>query len=364
MYLLKSTALKTGVYNYFIVKFMMSTSVKSKLWGLLAVVLCVALAPLAHAQLRRGENKAVTYEQYYDDPDNINTLFVMFQPAYGELFVGNVNLGFGMEVQYHMKKDKKFDFRAHARKVYSRKFDFERDVAEKNSTLDNLPNIFNYFEGGITYRVKDFTESGTTRLILISKSRRKKWAALVPQHIVVPAQVRKIYGARLGGFAYTTTTDLDRLIEEDGVVLADSLGNMLATSNDQSLFLNLQAQGVYVGASLSIIRNIAVKPDRNYSPTVNDLIWNAYFDVLIAPSISVDDPIQNGIPFSAENVELSQIGARLGMEGKFNRELGWAYNAEIGMRPSVTGRSFYALVKVSFPVYSSEQNYEKEAFSR
>jgi len=329
------------------------------------VVLCVLCTSLVQAQGRRGENQSVTYEEYYDDPENINSLFAMFQPAYGELFVSNVNLGFGLEVQYHMKKDKKFDFRGHARKVYSRKFDFERDVAEKNSQLDNLPNIFNYYEFGATYRIKDGLESGTTKMILYRKSYAgNKWAARVPQHIRIPSQVRKIYGARLGAFAYKTTTDLDRIMEEDGVTLADSLGNLLVAEDDESLYLNVSAQGIYVGGSLSIIRNVAVKPDRNYSATVNDLIFNAYFDIMSAPSISVEDPIQNGMPFSAENIELSQIGGRIGMEGKFNRELGWAYNAEVGMRPSVSGRTFYALVKISFPVYSSEQNYEKESFSR
>jgi len=103
----------------------------------------------------RNDKNAVTYEQIYDEPYAVNKLFVALQPVYGELFVANVNAGFGAEAHYYFQD--KADFRAHFRKTYSRKFfDFARDLAMDNSVLDNRAQVFNYFELGGTYHIKDF----------------------------------------------------------------------------------------------------------------------------------------------------------------------------------------------------------------
>ena len=48
----------------------------------------------------RTDKNAVTYEQIYDEPYAVNKLFVALQPIYGELFVANVNAGFGAEAHY------------------------------------------------------------------------------------------------------------------------------------------------------------------------------------------------------------------------------------------------------------------------
>src|SRR5882757_6255887 len=108
----------------------------------------IFLAPLlfcfsAFSQGDRKDKTAVTYEEIYDEPYSVNKLFVQFQPMYGELFVTNVNAGFGGEVTYYYQD--KADFHAHFRKTYSQKFfDFNRDLAEKTSDLDNGTQIFNY----------------------------------------------------------------------------------------------------------------------------------------------------------------------------------------------------------------------------
>src|SRR3954470_23350260 len=100
----------------------------------------IFLAPLffslpAFSQGERKDKTAVTYEELYDEPYSINKLFVQFQPLYGELFVANVNAGFGLEASYYYKD--KADFRASFRKTYSRKFfDFSRDLSLNNSDVD------------------------------------------------------------------------------------------------------------------------------------------------------------------------------------------------------------------------------------
>src|SRR3989337_3633935 len=84
----------------------------------------------------RSDNTAVTYEEIYDEPYAVNKLFIALQPLYGELFVTNVNAGFGAEAHYYFQD--KADFRAHFRTTYSRQFfDLTRDVALNNSQMDN-----------------------------------------------------------------------------------------------------------------------------------------------------------------------------------------------------------------------------------
>ena len=51
----------------------------------------------------RKDKVPVTYEELYDEPYAINKLFVQFQPMYGELFVSNINAGFGLEATYFLK---------------------------------------------------------------------------------------------------------------------------------------------------------------------------------------------------------------------------------------------------------------------
>src|SRR5690606_26660350 len=154
------------------------------------------------AQGERKDMTAVTYEEIYDEPYSVNKLFVHFQPLYGELFVTNVNAGFGLEANYYHAD--KADFKAHFRKTYTEEFyDFSRYLASKNSDVANEPAVFTYFELGGTYHIKDFEESSKTKMFLYKNSYRgDRWASRVPLEAEVPCKVRKIYGARIGGITW------------------------------------------------------------------------------------------------------------------------------------------------------------------
>lgn len=303
-----------------------------------------------------ADGGTITYEEIYDAPYEINRLFVHFQPLYGELFVTNVNVGFGLEVNYYLKD--KFDFKAHARKAYTKTTDFARDVAEKNSDVGNIPDVYNYFELGATYHIVDREEDTETKVILYSdRFKGNKWAARVPEYIKVPSKVRKIYGARLGGIAYNSSSDLNRAMDKQEVVLEGLDENV-------QVFGNVDVKGLYIGGSLGTIKNFAIKPDKGYGVLSSDLIFNAFIDVVIAPSVHVEDIIYQGTTYAADAIKTSMLGARIGMEGKFNRELGWAYGAEIGYRPGIANRGTFILLKISLPVYGTSIDNRKEAFGK
>ncbi|MGK7394022.1 MAG: hypothetical protein ACNS62_05600 [Candidatus Cyclobacteriaceae bacterium M3_2C_046] len=323
------------------------------------------------SQLRKSSAAPPTYEELYDAPYEINKLFVQFQPLYGELFTTNVNMGFGLQAQYFW--DDKMDFQAHFRKAYAQPFDFTRDVAEKNKDdfQGYTPNIYSYYELGATYHIKDTEQDTETKFILYSKRYKgNKWAAKVPDHIKAPTKVRKIIGARLGGTAYTTAFDLKRTLDDQGVALMPMDSSSAAIDPEAHLFGNMNAAGLYVGASLTLIKNVAIKFDKTYGIATSDLIFTGFFDILMMPSMTIEnilykkDAISPFTEFSSENLKTNMFGFRAGIDGKFNRELSWGYGLEVGYRPSVQTKSMYAMFKISFPVFSTTLSHEVEAFGK
>ena len=331
----------------------------------------------------RSDKTAVTYEEIYDEPYAVNKLFIGIQPLYGELFVTNVNAGFGMEAQYYYQD--KADFRAQFRKTYSSKFfDHSRELALKNSALDNRAQVFNYFEIGGTYHLSDFEEASKTKMVLYKKSYKgNKWASRVPLNAEIPAKVRKIYGLRAGGIFWSSSTDLTRAMTHQGLSnqdLKDSEGNGLPETRVNgnleeplNVYSNIASSNVYLGGSMAWIRNVAISFD-NYEEGVDDLMLTAFVDLIYSPTLTVDDVVYTNTDasagatgtrtYSVSPLKIQSFGARVGIDGRFNRAFSWAYGGEIGYRPSLQGRTFYALIKVSFPVFGSSLDYKVESFEK
>lgn len=343
------------------------------------VLLCVcSLSALAQGE--RRDKGAVTFEELYDEPYAVNKLFVGFQPLYGDVFATNVNAGFGIEAAYYYQD--KADFRVHYRRPYSSTFyDLNSDLADKNGNSSNQPSTFSYLELGGTYHFKDVEETSKTRMVLYRNSYKgNKWAGRVPLKAEVPAKVRKIYGARLGAIAWSSTVDLNRLMEkqdltnnnlvsDEGMIIPETFLDNLGRTQQVRVFSNLASTGLYVGGSISWFRNVAVAFD-SYEEAVDDALLTLYFDIMYAPSLKLDDvdyfdPTQNqSFVYSVDAIKTSALGFRLGIDGKFNRTLSWAYGGELGYRPSVQGRQFFAMFKISFPVFGTNLDYKVESFGK
>jgi len=345
------------------------------------ILILLAVPFIASAQTQK-EKPAVTYEELYDEPFSINKLFIGFQPLYGELFATNVNAGFGVEASYYQKD--KFDIKANFRKTYSSEFyDYNRQSSLRSqstpsvpgSSISDKPQAFNYYELGGTYHIKDFDQDSKTKMILYKKSLRgDRWAATVPLHAEIPCKVRKIYGARLGAIIWNSTADLSRALSHQGLKnddLKTSAGVPLdSTYNDgygQSkklgVFGNIHSTNIYVGGSLTWIRNVAVSFDK-YDDGVDDGILTVFFDIMFAPSLVLDPVTYNNQKYSTSAIKTSTIGVRAGIDGKFNRTLGWAYGGEFGYRPTISGQGFFAMFKISFPLYSTNLDYKVESFGK
>lgn len=347
---------------------------------MLVLPVLVLLAASAFGQTQPKDKQAVTYEELYDEPFSINKLFVGFQPLYGELFATNPNAGFGIEAQYY--HNDKFDIKAHFRKTYSSEFfDFNRNASllKQNSSLagasiSDRPVTFSYYEIGGTYHIKDFDQDSKTKMVLYRKSfKGDRWASTVPLHAEIPCKVRKIYGARLGAILWSSTADLTAAMKKQGltnVSLLTSSGTPLPSSylengqnKDLSVFGNMNTTSIYVGGSLSWIRNVAVNFDK-YDDGVDDGMMTVFFDIQVAPSQTLDPVTYLGNQYSTKPIKTNMLGMRAGIEGKFNRTLGWSYGGEFGYRPSIKGQGFYAMFKIAFPLYSTNLDNKVESFGK
>jgi len=163
-----------------------------------------------------GLDKNVQYETIYDDPYDINKLFLWIQPVYGEVYSTNTNLGFGLGVDYYLKDI--MDFQLGFRTPYSQATDLMRDAATKNSDALNDPKRFYFVELGLNYHVVDKKQSSKAKFVLFSKNFKKynKWETMVPESIFVPINIRKIWGVRLGGTAYQSTFEVNRVVGQPG----------------------------------------------------------------------------------------------------------------------------------------------------
>ncbi len=308
-----------------------------------------------------NSNRSVTYDILYDDPYDINRLFVHIQPVYAELFMTNVNIGFGIEGEYYLKDQ--FNFNMHYRKAYGPQFDFMRDVAEKNSDALNSPKKFHFAEFSATYHIIDREKATTSKFVLYSDRYRElnRWETMVPETIKAPATMRQIYGVRLGGINYQSAIDVNSIIKNQDEFSLDTL-------NGLSVYSNLSSFGIFVGGTMHLIKNIALEFDQTYEQVSNDLIFNVYADILFSPFMEVDDiyyrlsPIDEERMVTSDIIKLNSFGGRAGLKGKFNRELSFGYNIEIGYRPGIRGDNIYFLGKVSFPLIGSKLEKEVEAF--
>ena len=343
---------------------------------ILIILISYSFVFTADAQFRRrSENKTVTYEVMYNDPYDINKLFVGITPAYGDIHVTNITSGFGLDAIYYLKD--KMHFKAHARMPYFIGSDFARNAAQKNG-FDPQSRSRTYFfaEASASYHIWDKEQESESLIPLYSKNYQgAEWAAKVPKRAPIPNKRREILFARLGGVYYETTSELSRAISSQGVVVnpvgeTEQSPNSITGETEDAVFGNVLGAGVSVGGGFTWIKNFAAKPDKTYEELVDDHVFSTFMDLFIFPMVTVENFFHQPagatqfFEYDASTINTFMFGGRIGIDGHFNRTLGWGYGAEIGMRPGLQKRGFYGLLKITFPMYGTKLDYNVEAFGR
>jgi hypothetical protein len=160
------------------------------------------------------------------------------------------------------------------------------------------------------------------------------------------------------------------LINAENVGLPTTYINPKGQVQDFEVYSNIYSTSIYAGASLAWFRNVAVNFDK-YEEGVDDGMLTVFFDLQYAASLKMDpvyySPNPATTPYEAHStkpVKLSPFGFRAGIDGKFNRTLSWAYGGEIGLRPSIKGQTFYAMFKITFPLFGTSLDYNVETFGK
>jgi hypothetical protein len=200
-----------------------------------------------------------------------------------------------------------------------------------------------------------------------------KWASRVPLQTEVPSKVRKIYGGRLGAIAWYSSTSLNGALHKQNLTNADLVNDsgeglpLTYVSNGKTntfnVFSNVNSAAVYLGGSITRIRNVAVAFD-NYEGGLDDGILTFYFDILYAPLVKVENVQYNDVNYYVSALKMNPLGFRIGMDGKFNRTLSWGYGGEIGYRPSIKGRSFYTMFRIAMPMFGTNLENKVESFGK
>lgn len=305
------------------------------------------------------KSNALKYTVTYDDPYDIKKLFIHFQPIVGDISALNVVGGFGLEANYYYKD--MLDFEFSGRSTYGSRFDIAQDAANKNASNENVISNYFYADMGGTYHILDQTKESQSKVLLYSKRLKgTEWAATVPKNALIKNTVREIVGGRAGVMAYTTATNLNTVLAKQELELFYNDGSPVLADD---LYTNVFSYGFYLGGSMSWFKNFAVTFESRWEPNGDDLLMTTYLDVLYSPGITIDDLLIGGETVALDDVKQAPLGFRAGLKGKFNRNLGWGYGVESGLRPGVQKSGFFFTFKLSFPIYGTKLEQTVEAIN-
>jgi hypothetical protein len=212
----------------------------------------------------------------------------------------------------------------------------------------------------------DRSISTKSKFILYSKNFLKfnRWKTMVPEYVYVPSNLRRIFGIRLGGSAYQSAFDVEKVLDKQNM----SLEHVIPSIDTQlSFYSNINSQGFYIGGSMELIKNIAINFENLYDQTANDLMFTVFVDLLMHPFTTIETISYRESGMSLEYIsndiiDSNLFGFRAGIKGKFNRAIGFGYSVETGIRPGIRGKGFYLMGVFSVPVFGFRLNKEASAF--
>ena len=341
-------------------------------FGLIAVVTLAGSLGFAQAQLDSlfmpVKTDSLGTSILFDRPDDLRDLSVGVQPIYGELSGTGNSAGFGLDVRYRAWK--RIEASVQFRKSWSARFhDQARDDARRNSNTGNglVPILF--FETGLVLKVASRRIHDSIPVPLrpkewsnASSSARKngmRQASSFPAEIRnkwVPSQRFTSWGLR-GGFIYwQTVLDVTRALDRQGKLNAE-IQLPEEFTDDQGFvrpfraFSSMNTTAFYAGMQFSSIRNLAVAFD-DYEVVSRDAGFTLYADLLFTARQTIADVRFDGNRLALDALVRNGMGFRAGFDVRHDRDIGYAFGAEFGVRPGPAQGCQYMVLKVSLPVFS------------
>lgn len=339
------------------------------------------LAPvLAFCQVEEAvPSNAVNYKTIQDDPKDLDYLWLLVQPFTVDAGAMNLMVGSGLDLYYRPKSHVELSLGLRGN-VFNA-FDLHRDAAQKGATIITqqskreqsalvLTQSFSrnyHFELGGTYFLWDRVADGAAKIHLSEGNQPEKIINSEP--ILVDAKRWQRLGIRMGVHTEAMTISLAQAIDRQNLSWKGSAGTILSKAgtksisgfstptNNNEIYTNFYSTGIYLGGAFSTSKNISLKTDR-YGIVAQNSILSFYGDLIFNPFIQVADVHtrevggSNTETFSGKELKTNSLGARVGLDLRFNQKMYYALGLETGIRPSLQGQGFYGLLKVSFPAFS------------
>ena len=325
--------------------------------------------------------RSVNYKTVFDDPYDINQLWIMFSPLAVNASGSNLMLGFDLRTRFFLGS--KVQLTAGYNGPWSRNTDHTRNLAMQNASVNwrelgerrdktaDLTNRFIAFtsaEVGGQFHLIDKEKKSTSKIMLTSKKARVMEFSSA-DFITVNSKNRQIWSARAGAQLYGATVPLNRIIKAQNVTLQADNGLTLrpdgkticpdgteSNLGSNQLFTSMQYISGSVGGGFSLIRNVSIKADK-FGNLANNICLNAFADVMFAPNVQLADlQVQRTgggqSVVSVSDIKVNKLGFRAGFDVFYNQDLFYAFGAEMGMRPGLAGDQFYFAGRFSFPALS------------
>lgn len=354
-------------------------------WFLKAVIGVLAAWLAASASMAQVSNpisaRVINYKTVFDDPYDINQVWLHFSPLAVNASAANMNLGFAIGTRVFALPN--LQIQAGFQSPYGRPMDHSRNLAEKSamvkwragqdrrdrtSAQGNSFVPFMNLELGGQYHIVDKEKKSTSRVMLTSKKARVMEFSNV-DYITVNSRNRHIWSARFGGQLYASTVSLNGPMRKQNLSLTTESGlamrpdgstvapdGLASLTPGNQLFSNLQYAGFYVGGAYTLIRNVSIKADK-FGNLANNIIVTGYADILGAPAPMLDDVLLKKASGGYDRAKtdafkINKAGFRTGFDVFYNQDLFYSFGGEVGYRPALKGQRMYVMGRFSFPALS------------
>ena len=358
----------------------MPKSMNMKVW-VMAVAL-LALAGQVRAQLSNPiSNRVINYKTVFDDPYDINQLWIGISPL--SAYVSGTNMALGFSLTTRIMLGSKAQINGVYQGSYGKGLDQVRFLAEKNGGINYRSGLerrdrtiaqnnnfvpFTHLELGGQYAIADREVKGTSKIMLTSKKARVMEFTNV-DYVVVNSKTRHIWAARAGAKLFGSAVILNPAMKKQNLSLKATDGTTLmpngstvsadgATSRGtgNQLFSNLQYIGAYVGGSYTRINNVTIKADK-FGNLANNVAFTAYSDFIVAPKpilteVQLESATGPTNKVDVSGLKVNKLGFRTGFDIFYNQDLHYSVGAEVGYAPGLRNQRLYMMARFSFPTFS------------
>ena len=234
-----------------------------------------------------------------------------------------------------------------------------------DNPLTNRFIAFTSAEMGGQYHFIDKEIKSTSKIMLTSKKARVM-EFTTADFITVNSKNRHIWAGRAGAQLQGSTVALNQLMQDQNITLKGDNGLTLLPNGktigpdgtesnvgSNQLFTSMQYVSVYAGGGYSLIRNVSIKADK-FGNLANNICLNAFADLIVAPNVQLANLLvqKDGggqATVMVDAFKVNKLGFRTGFDVFYNQDVFYAFGAEAGMRPGLSGQQFYFAGRFSFP---------------